>query len=87
MKALNRKGGYSMLLSFKLFSAYFLSEKEAIIGDKSALNSVSGDKETTLPFYSKYISNISEFSQVKRKFFLENVTECLRTDSVSVEKT
>lgn len=54
MKALNRKGGYSMLLPFKLLSAYFLSEKEAIIGDKSALNSVSGDKETTLPFYSTY---------------------------------
>ena len=54
MKALNRKGGYSMLLPFKLLSAYFLPEKEAIIGDKSALNSVSGDKEMTLPFYSTY---------------------------------
>lgn len=66
---MNRKGGYSMPLSFKILAAYFLSEKEAIIGDKSALNSVSGNKETTLPFIPRNF-DISKYTRVKGNLLL-----------------
>ena len=66
---MNRKGGYSMLLCFKILAAYLLSEKEAIIDDKSALHSVSGNKETKLPFILR-ISDISKYRHVRSNLFL-----------------
>ena len=38
------------------------------MGDKSALNAVSGDKENTPPFIPR-ISDLYDFSQVKRNLF------------------
>lgn len=54
---------------FKILASNFLSEKEAIIGDKSAFNSVAGNKETTL-FFIPLVSDISKYTQVRSDLFL-----------------
>ena len=56
----------------KIFASNFLSEKEAIICDKSAFNSVVGNKETTLHFIP-LVSDISKYTQVRSDFFFVEI--------------